>query len=98
MDLDLGHFPRAESNVGENLSRGGSSQPDETLVIVADLLTGEVHVGIFEDLIETVLEGTLEGVANQGGSEAFPSTLDTLLGDDGSETGDETFVLGGVDL
>jgi hypothetical protein len=68
------------------------------LYLVAGLFTGEVHVGIFEDLIETVLEGTLEGVANQGGSEALPSTRDTLLGDDGSETGDETLVLGGVDL
>jgi len=98
LDFNLGHFPRAKSNIGEELSRGGTSQPDGTLVLFAGLLAGEVHVVIFEDLVETVLEGTLERVANQGRSEAFPSTGDTLLGNDGSETGDETLVLGGVDL
>ena len=98
MDLDLGHLPGAESNIGEDLRRGGTGQPDGALVLLTGLLTGEVHVGIFEDLVETVLEGTLEGVTNQSWSEALPSTRDTLLGDDGSETRDETLVFGGVDL
>ena len=98
LDFDLGHLPGAKSNIGENLSRGGTSQPDGTLVFFAGFLTGEVHVGIFEEFVETVLEGTLEGVANQGRSETFPGTRNTLLGDDGSETGDETLVFGGVDL
>jgi hypothetical protein len=98
LDLDLGHLPRAKGNIGEDLSRGGTSQPDGTLVVVAGLLTCEVHVGVFEELVETILEGTLEGVANQGRPEALPGTGDTLLGDDGSETGNETLVLGGVDL
>ena len=98
MDLNLGHLPRAKSNIGEELSGGRTSQPDGTLVFVAGLLAGEVHVVIFEDFVETVLEGTLERVANQGRSEAFPSTGDTLLRNDGSETGDETLVLGGIDL
>ena len=98
MDLDLGHLPRAESDIGEDLSRGGTSQPDGTLVLVTSLLTGEIHVVIFEDLIETVLEGTLEGVADQGGSETLPSTRNSLLSDDGSKARDETLVLGGVDL
>jgi hypothetical protein len=98
LNLNLGHLPRAKSNIGEELGRGGTSQPDGTLVLIAGLFTGEVHIGIFEDFVETVLEGTLERVANQGRSEAFPSTGDTLLGNDGSETGDKTLVLGGVDL
>jgi hypothetical protein len=98
LDLDLGHLPRAKSDIGEELSRGGSSQPDGTLVLLAGLLAGEVHVGIFEDLVETVLEGTLEGVANQGRSKALPSTRNTLLGDNGSKTRYDTLVLAGVDL
>jgi len=98
LDFDLGHLPRAKSNIGEEFSRGGTGQPDGTLVLVAGLLTGEVHVGIFEDLVETVLEGTLERVTNQSRSEALPSTRDTLLGDDGSETRDKALVLGGVNL
>ena len=98
MDLDFGHLPRAESNVGENLRGSRTSQPDGTLVLGGGLLTSEVHVVIFEDLVETVLEGTLEGVTDQGWPEALPSTGDALLGDDGSETGDETLVLGWVHL
>jgi len=98
LDLNLGHLPRAESDIGKDLSRGGTSQPDGTLVLFTSLLTGEIHVVIFEDLIKTVLEGTLEGVADQGGSEALPSTRNSLLSDDGSETRDKTLVLGGVDL
>jgi len=98
LNLNLGHLPRAKSDIGEELSRSGASQPDGALVLFAGLLTGEVHVGIFEDLVETVLEGTLERVTNQGRPEAFPSTGDTLFGDDGSETGYKALVLGGVDL
>ena len=64
LDLDLGHLPRAKSNVGEEFSGGGTSQPNEALVLFAGLFTGQVHVGIFEDLIETVLEGSLEGVTD----------------------------------
>ena len=98
LDLDLGHLPRAKGHIGEKLSRGGTGQPDETLVLVARLLTGEVHVGIFEDFVETIFEGTLEGVSNQGRSEAFPSTHHALFGNDGSETRNETLVFCGVDL
>ena len=98
LNLDFCHLPRAEGDIGEELRRSRASQPDSTLVVFACLLAGQVHVGIFEDFIETVLEGALEGVADQGGPETFPSALDTLLGNDGSETGDETLVFGGVDL
>ena len=98
MNFNLGHLPRAKRNIGEDLSRSGASQPDSALVLFAGLLTGKVHVGIFEDLVETVLEGTLERVTNQGRPEAFPGTGDTLLGDDGSETRYKALVLGGVDL
>jgi len=90
LDLDLGHLPWAASNIGENLRRSGTCQPDGTFVLGAGLLTGGVHVVIFEDLVETVLEGALEGVADRGGPEALPSTSDTLLSDNGSETGDKT--------
>ena len=98
LDLDLSHLPRAKSNIGEQLGGCGASQPDEAFVLVAGLFTGKAHVGIFENFIETVLEGTLEGVANQSRSETFPSSCGTLLGDDGSETRDKTLVFGWVHL
>ena len=98
LDLDLGHLQRAEGDIGEELGGGGARAPDEALVLGGRLLTSEVHVLVLEELVETVLEETLEGVADEGGAEALPETPGTLLGDDGTETGTKALVLGGVDL
>ena len=46
----------------------------------------------------TVLEHSLEGVSNEGGSETFPETFATFLSNDGTETGDETLEFSRVDL
>ena len=98
LDLDLGHLERAESDVGEEFSRGGTREPDITLVFGGGLLTSEVHVHVLEELVQTVLEHTLEGVANQSGAEALPETLAALLGNDGLKTGNKTLVLRRADL
>ena len=98
LDLDLGHLQRAKGDVGEELSRSRARQPDRTLVLAGGLLASHVHVEVLEVLVETVLEETLEGVADEGGAETLPETLATLLSDDGPETADKTLVLGGVDL
>lgn len=98
LDLDLGHFERAESDVGEYLSRGGTSEPDEGFVFFRVLLAGEVHVGIFEDFIETVLEHSLQRVTDKGGSESFPDTARALLSDEGFDTWDEALIFSGVHL
>ena len=98
LDLDLGHLQRAKGDVGEELSRSRARQPDCTLVLAGGLLASHVHVEVLEVLVETVLEETLEGVADEGGAETFPEALATLLSDDGPETADKTLVLGGVDL
>jgi hypothetical protein len=59
LDLDLGHFKRAESDVGEHLGGGGTSQPDGRLVFVGKFLASKVGVGILEDFIETIFEHAL---------------------------------------
>ena len=98
LDLDLGHLEGAEGDVGEELGGSRASEPDGTLVLARGLLAREVHVGVLEVLVETVLEHALERVADEGGAEALPETPGTFLGDDGTETGTKALVLGGVDL
>lgn len=93
LDLDLGHFERAKGNVGEELGRGRASQPDSTLVLGGGLLAGEVHVVVFEEFVQTVLEHALEGVADERGAETFPETTAALLSSDGAETGNEALIL-----
>jgi len=75
LDLDLDHLHRAESDVGEDLGGGGTSEPDEGLVLGCGLLTSKVGVVVLEDLVETVLEHALGGVADQGRAEALPEAL-----------------------
>lgn len=98
LNLDLGHLEGAEGDVGEDLGGGGTSEPDEGLVLVGGLLTSEVHVEILEDFVETILEHSLERVADEGGTEALPETLGALLSRESLQGGDEAVVLGGVDL
>ena len=98
LDLDLGHLERAERDIGEELGGRRAGEPDGTLVLGGGLLTGQVHVHVLEVLVETVLEETLERVADEGGAETFPETLTALLSNDGAETGRQALVLGGVDL
>ena len=98
LDLDLGHLQRAEGDVGEELRGRRAGKPDSTLVFVGDLLTSEVHVLVLEELVETVLEHALEGVADECGTEAFPETTATLLGGDGLETRDDAVELARVHL
>jgi hypothetical protein len=98
LDLDLCHFKRAKSDVGEDLSRGGTSKPDEGLVLLGGLLASQVRVGILEDLIETVLEHALEGVTDESWAKTFPETLGALLSREELEGLTKALVLAGVDL
>lgn len=98
LNLDLGHLQRAESNVGEELGRRRASEPDGTLVFCRGLLTGQVHVGILEELVETVLEHSLEGVAHEGRADTFPETPAALLCGDHLEARDEAFIFARIDL
>lgn len=98
MNLDFCHFERAQSDIGEDFGRGGTSKPNGRLVFLGQLFTGEVHVIILEDLIETILEHSLKRVADKGRSEAFPDTVGTLFSDKGPQPHPETSVLLRVDL
>lgn len=98
LDLDLGHFEGAESDISEDLGRGGTGKPDGGLVLIGELLAGKVHVGVLEDFVETILEHSLERVADQSGAEALPDTPGALLSDERLEARDKTGVFCGVHL
>lgn len=86
LDLDLGHFQGAEGNIGKELGRGGTSKPDRALVFCRVLFTGQVHVRVLEEFVETVLEHSLEGIADEGGAKALPETPGALLCGNGAKT------------
>jgi hypothetical protein len=98
LNLDLGHFKGAESDISEDLSGSGTGEPDSGLVFFGQLLAGEVHVGVLEDFVETILEHSLERVADKSRAEAFPDTPGTLLGDERLDTGDEAGIFCRVHL
>lgn len=98
LDLDFGHLKRAQRNISEDLRGRGTREPDERLVLLRVLLAGQVTVRVLEDLVETVLEHTLERVADEGRAEAFPDTGGTLLSDEGLEARGEALVFGWVNL
>jgi hypothetical protein len=98
LDLDLGHFEGAESDISEDFGGGGTGKPDGRLVLLRELLAGKVHVGILEDFVKTVLEHSLERIADEGGAEALPDTPGALLSDERLEAGNETGVFFRVHL
>lgn len=79
LDLDFRHFQRAQGDIGEHLSGGGTSEPDGRLVLVSSFLAGQVGVIVFENFVETVFEHSLKGVADERGSEPFPDAIGAFL-------------------
>ena len=88
-------FEGAEEDVGEEFGGGGSAEVDDCFVGVGK---ESLAVEVFEDFVETVFAGALEGVANEGGGPAEEDAAETFFGEDGTPGGDVGFVDGGVDL
>lgn len=98
LGLDLNGLPGAEKDVGNQLSRSGGSKVKNSSVLVGSLLTNNVGVLLLEELVETVLTGTLERVTNKSGTETGEDTTGTLSGDDGLPGLEVTGVKAGVNL
>ena len=64
LNLYLDHLKGAEGDVSEHLSRGRSSTPHQSLVLLAVLLSKGVAVYVLEDLVEPILERSLKGISN----------------------------------
>ncbi len=70
-----------QSNVGEELSAGRSSQVKRCTVQVGVLLAHSVTVNVLEHLVEAELAQTLGGVADGGGSPTKEEASDAGIGD-----------------
>ena len=88
-------FEGAEEHIGEEFGGGGGAEVDDCFVGIGK---EPVAVEVFEDFVETVLAGALEGVADEGGRPAEENTAQTFFGEDGTPSGDIGFIDIGVDL
>lgn len=88
-------FKGAEEDVGDEFGGGGGAEVDDCFVGVGE---EPLAVEVFEDFVETVFAGALEGVANEGGGPAEEDAAETFFGEDGTPGGDVGFVDVGVDL
>jgi hypothetical protein len=98
LNLNLRHLKGAESKVGKDFSRRRAGKPDSRLVLRGSLLSGHVAVEILEDLVKTVLEHALKGVAEKGRPETFPDTSCTFLFEEKLDGGPKADILRGANL
>lgn len=75
---DLDGFEWAETNVGNELSRGRSSQEQDGLIFGGVLFTRELGVEVFEIFVEAVFASTLDGIANEGRAPTGEDTANPL--------------------
>lgn len=96
---DTGGLERAESDIGEELGKSGGTKVDSCSVLTSSLVTKEVDGLLLEQFITSELEGTLKEVTSSGWAKTGQESTSTLVGDDLTETTDETLVVGdGVKL
>ena len=88
-------FERAEEDVGEEFGGGGGAEVDNCFVGVGE---EPFAVEVFENLVETVFAGALEGVADEGGGPAEEDAAETFFGEDRTPGRDVGFIDSGVDL
>lgn len=81
----------AEGDVGEEFRGGGCAEVDEGLACIGEELFAVV---VFEDFVEAIFAGALEGVADEGGGPAEEDAAETFFGEDAAP-GRE---IGGVDV
>ena len=95
MHADFDCFEGTEEDVGEEFGGGRGAKVDDCLVGIGE---ESLAVEVFEDFVEPVLAGALEGVANESGGPAEEDAAETFFGEDGTPSGYVGFVDIGVDL
>ena len=98
-ETNTGSLKRAEGNVGEEFCEGGRGQVDGCAVVGGSLIAEEVDGLLFEEFISSKLECTLKEVSSGGRTETSQESTGTLLGDDLTETSNQSLVIcDGVEL
>jgi hypothetical protein len=95
LDLQLGGFPRAEQQVGDDFGRPRGNGPPDLFVLVGVFLSHNFLVDVLEDLVEAELAESLRGVADEGGG---PAEGELSVGLDLGDAVAHALAEGGVEL
>lgn len=98
LDTDLGGLHWGKKDIGEELGRSGGSQVQRGSVEVGIFLSKHIGVDVLEDLVESELSKSLEGISDEGRGPSLDESACTLLGDGGTESSSDSSVLLRVDL
>ena len=89
-ESDSGGLEGAEGNVGEELGDTGSSEVDGLSVVSGSVNAEDVDGLLLPELVTSELEGTLDGVTDNGGTETGEQSTSSLGGNDLSESTDHS--------
>ena len=89
-ESDSGGLKRAEGNVGEELGDTGGTEVDGLSVLSSSVNADVVDGLLLPELVTTELEGSLDGVTDDGGAKTGQESTSSLLGDDLSESTNHT--------
>lgn len=92
---DSGGLQWTQSNVGEELSQGSGTDVDRVLVVLGGVVTQLLNEGLLEQLVTTKLEGTLQGVTQDGRAQTSQQGAGTFRGNDLSQRTNQTGVVNG---
>merc|ERR1719447_1704838 len=98
LDADFDSLERRESDVGEELGRGGGDEVERRPVEIGVLFADGVAVKDFEQLVETEFTQTLDRVAHQRRGPSEGQGSHATLGDRDFESIDDSLVFGWIDL
>lgn len=93
-ETDTSSLQRAQSNVGEELSKSGRDKVDRGSVVAGSVIAQEVDGLLLEELVTTELEGTLEEVTRNSGPKTRQQGTGAFILDDLTEAAEKTTVVG----
>lgn len=98
LHLDLQGLHGAKGNIGQELSGSGGGEEDKGVVLAEVLLADGVSILLLEELVETVLGGTLHAVPEEGRAPTGVETGDTLSLTNGPPAVEDALVESRIDL
>jgi hypothetical protein len=93
-ESDTGRLEGAERNVGEELGDGRGTEVDGLTVLSGLVNAEDVDSLLLPELVTSELEGTLDGVTDDGGAETGEKRAGSLGTDDLSESSDHALQTG----
>lgn len=92
---DTGGLEGAEGNVSDEFGACSRGEVDGGAVLDGTFVADQVDALLLEEFVTTELEGTLKEVTGKSRPDTGPKSASTLIGDNLTETTDETLVVSG---